>query len=78
MNIKSLFSPLSGEYCVYFYYLSVLNLLLLIGIAFMLVVTTSPPQRQKDKLITLTLILPLFMGYFVNRLLYSMCIGSVK
>jgi hypothetical protein len=72
MNI--LFGPLSGEYCLYFYYLSILSFFLLA----MALVTGIVTGIQKSKgmyfyLSVLGASLAYLISYFVNRLMYSVC-----
>ena len=71
---ETVFGPLSQQYCLYFYYLSILGFVL-----FALVILSALSigiSKRKDFSFYLTA----FMGslgylifYFQNRLLYSMC-----
>ena len=72
--MNTLFGPLSGEYCLYFYYLSILSFFLLA----MAVVTGVGTGVQKGKgmyfyLSILGAAVAYFISYFVNRLMYSVC-----
>ena len=74
---ETLFGPLSKEYCVYFYYLSIIGLLLLV----LLVLSTlivGITQRKKIgfymQMFSVALVYAIF-NYFQNRLLHSMCVG---
>lgn len=72
-----LFSPLSREYCLYFYYLSVLGFVFL----FFTIVTSLWIGIKKGKgsdfyFQMFTIALGYFIFYFQNRLLYSMCGNS--
>lgn len=69
-------APMGNDACVYFYVVALLSFFLLIlslfGIVFKLV---KSPKSFK----WVSLILPLNAGlmYFVNRVLYNMCVGSL-
>lgn len=72
--MNTLFGPLSGEYCFYFYYLSILSFALLA----MALVTGIVTGLQKGKgmyfyMSILGASLAYFISYFVNRLMYSVC-----
>ena len=72
--MNTLFGPLSGEYCLYFYYLSILSFFLLA----MALVTGLVTGIQKGKgmyfyLSVLGASLAYLISYFVNRLMYSVC-----
>jgi hypothetical protein len=75
---KSLFGPLSKQYCLYFYILSV------IGLAFVAIVLISAFIIGVSKRKGIEFYLSAIIGslgyaifYFQNRLLYNMCVGSV-
>jgi hypothetical protein len=67
-----LFSPLGKEYCVYFYFLTVLSF-----ISFFIVIIHGVHSiiNRKGKVfdVLVRLIAP-FLLYFNNRLLYGMCV----
>lgn len=68
--------PMSSDACVYFYVVALLSFFLLVlsllGLVFKLV--KSPKSFQ-----WVSLVVPLNAGlmYFVNRVLYNMCVGSL-
>ena len=72
------FGPLGKEYCIWFYFLSIvsfISLLIFIIPAFIYGLT-----KKKDLGYFLNIIigsLNLFIAYFVNRLLHSMCMGTM-
>ena len=73
---ETLFSPLSCEYCVYFYYTSVIAFLF-----FVAALVGGLYQVFSGSLNVLSLILGLLspaLLYFSNRLLYSMCVSGIK
>lgn len=72
----SLFGPLSKEYCVYFYYLSIIGLILLVVlIASTLIIGLSQRKKIGFYMKMLSVALGYAIFYFQNRLLHSMCIG---
>lgn len=75
---KSVFSPLSGTYCDYFYYLSVINFILLLYIIFAALYIYFFEKKRETIFHIILVSLPTFIGYFTNRLLYSMCVGSTQ
>jgi hypothetical protein len=71
------FGPLDASYCSYFYFLSM--------IAFFSFVATSLGclfgllnKKKSDMKLCAALAVQSLFGYFMNRLLYSMCIGSLN
>lgn len=76
MDFKSLFSPLGQQYCDYFYFLSVLFFLIFVFTTFTVIIKCFDKKGMKltDSIILITQ--PLML-YFINRLYYSMCIGSL-
>ena len=72
--MDTLFGPLSGEYCLYFYYLSILSFFLLAMAIIGGVV--SGLQKGKGMYFYLSLLgasVAYFIAYFVNRLMFSVC-----
>ena len=72
--MNTVFGPISGEYCLYFYYLSILSFFLLA----MTLVTglVSGLQKGKGMYFYLSILgssATFFISYFVNRLMYSVC-----
>jgi len=72
--MNTLFGPLSGEYCLYFYWLSILSFFLLA----MALVTGIVTGLQKGKgmyfyISILGASVAYLISYFVNRLMYSIC-----
>ena len=75
---SSYFSPLDGSYCNYYYYLSVINFILFIYIL-LAALYIYLFEKKRDTIFQIILVsLPTFLGYFTNRLLYSMCVGSTQ
>ena len=74
------FSPLGKQYCNYFYYVSIISFIMLV-IAVLSLVFTLVLSKSKDKMLLMHSIpafISLLLSYFTNRLLYSMCVGSLK
>jgi hypothetical protein len=75
--MDTIYGPLSQQYCVYFYYLSMIGFILLI-----LSILTSlyvGITRKKDSSFYLKMLMVSIgygIFYFQNRLLYSMCVGN--
>lgn len=83
LNIDKLFGPLPKEYCGYFYILSIFFYVLLIifivlSLGYLIKNYNNLKQIRFILFIyVIQLITSLFLSYFVNRLLYSMCINSL-
>ncbi len=75
---KSAISPLSGEYCDYFYYLSVINFILILYIILSALYIFLFDKKKEGLFHVILVALPTFLAYFTNRLLYSMCVGSTQ
>ena len=72
-----LFGPLDRSYCSYFYYLEIMFFgifVLMIGVSLKTVLTS----KKYDLMQLFLVILQPLTIYFVNRLHYSMCVGSLK
>jgi hypothetical protein len=76
MSIEQFFTPLGKEYCVYFYYLSVIGFaffwIALIGGVYMGIM-----QKEKSGFFMqiAMICITYALVYFKGRLLYSMCIN---
>ena len=67
---------LSGEYCIYFYVLTVIALICLLVTSVNGVFLIS--KKKADILSIVGAILATGVIYFQNRLLYSMCVGALN
>jgi hypothetical protein len=77
-TFMSAISPLGREYCDYFYYLTMINLILLVYVI-LVALYVFIFEKKRDSLFHIVLsTLPIFISYFTNRLLYSMCVGSTQ
>jgi hypothetical protein len=77
--LESLFQPLTKKSCNYFYFFSVVGLMLMIVFILILLVTFLRNYKKMDvKMIIniFAMIINSFLLYFSNRLLYTMCIKS--
>jgi len=78
--LSSYFGPLPKEYCVYFYFLSVFFPLML-AVTLVSIVILFFTQTQKINTLfivnSMFVLINLFLGYFVNRLLNTMCVRSL-
>lgn len=79
---SSLFSPLSVDYCMFFYYLTVLSVISLIYVIVSgLILLFTKVEKGKHLVFLGNLIfslIPLGLMYFQNRLLFSMCKSSLQ
>ena len=75
--MNTLFGPLDKSYCNYFYYLEVLFFGIFVFTVGMALKTLLTQKKYDPAQLFLIMLQPLTM-YFVNRLYYSMCVGSLK
>lgn len=77
MDANTLFGPLGKDYCLYFYLLSVIGLVLLV-LLFVMGIALGIRKKLNMSfyihILTGCMVYAIF--YFQNRLLYSMCINS--
>jgi hypothetical protein len=76
--LESIFGPLSKDYCLYFYLLSMLGFFLLVLLVISSIMVGITKRKGMDfyfQMITVGIGYAIF--YFQNRLLHSMCVGSV-
>ena len=74
--LNDLFGPLHLSYCRYFYVLSIFSFFSFVGC--LLTCGYNLLNKKKINVNLLLILANSFFGYFVNRLLYSMCIGSLN
>lgn len=74
---KQLFEPLEVNYCNYFYFSSIFGFVLMCIMTVGLVSTFFSKKSNVGGSAYLSLIFQGFFIYFVNRLMYSMCIKSL-
>jgi hypothetical protein len=73
------FGPLSKEYCLYYYFLAVISgiIFALTAFSFIIVIIKSKKIKVGIWLGMFNTLLSIFIGYFVSRLLYTMCVKSL-
>jgi hypothetical protein len=73
------FGPLSKEYCLYFYALSVIFGVLFVftGISILYKIITNFKKIDIEIIVPIVGLINMFLVYLVNRLLYTMCIRSI-
>ena len=79
--MDNLFGPLGKEFCIYYYVLSILSFISFIIATFFILfkIVKNPKSVNSDFLFKSGLIiLYTIIPYYINRLLYTMCINSVK
>ena len=80
MMMNSLLSPLGKSYCSWFYILSLVNLIfffvLIIGLFFSFI--SKDKEFQKHSHPIMYSLIGVFFTYLQSRLLYGMCISSLK
>ena len=78
--LNQYFGPLPREYCVYFYFLSAFFafffVITLISIVILLFTQTDKVNNMFI-VNSIFVLINLFLGYFVNRLLNTMCVRSL-
>lgn len=77
MNINDLFSPLGKQYCKYFYFLTVFFFALFV-FSCLSVLSTLVSKGSLNIADSMVLITQPLLLYFINRLYYSMCMGSLN
>jgi len=75
-----LLSPLGKSYCSWFYILSLVNLIFIfiLIIGFIMSFISKDKEVQKHSYPILYSIIAVFFTYMQSRLLYGMCISSLK
>jgi hypothetical protein len=73
------FGPLSKEYCLYYYFLAVISAVIfaLTALSFIVLIVKSKKIKGGMWLGMFNTLLSIFIGYFVSRLLYTMCVKSL-
>lgn len=69
-----LLTPLGKEYCLYFYYMMVISLIILV-INILSIVSCIVKTKGKNLFRDMMMIIPGFLLYFQSRLFYSMCVN---
>lgn len=76
----SFLSPLGRNYCAWWYILSLVNLIfiIIIIIGFLFSLFSKNKEIQKHTYPMLYSLIAIVITYFQSRLLYGMCLGSLK
>ena len=77
--MDSYFGPLSREYCLYFYLMSVFFFLMIVLGAIGIVAAFINKPKKFDLMLVIHAVMLLFnaiLAYYVNRLLNTMCMNS--
>lgn len=79
--MKNYFGPLSKEYCMYFYFMSILFFILFL-LSLLGIVTAAIYNPKSINIMFVVngvmLLFNVFIIYFINRLLNTMCTSSLK
>lgn len=79
---KLFFGPLDSRYCLLFYSFSIVGFLLFCRVLVGTITGLFMKQKKKVSFLeisfTIYVLIMLFMMYFQNRLLYSMCVKSTS
>ena len=79
--MNNYFGPLCKKYCIYFYYLSIFFFIIYVIslISFISFIVKHYNKVNLAYIINFVMILiNTLLGYFVNRLLHSMCMNSLN
>ena len=74
------FGPLSREYCGYFYFLSIMFGFLFVFSILSIVYTFVVNYKKINSMFvanSLVLLINIFLAYFTNRLMHTMCVKSI-
>ena len=79
--LNTFFGPLTKKWCNYFYAWTILFFCAFIGALASIVINLIINFKQINMKVILSwaiILLNTLLAYFVNRMLYSMCVGSLK
>ena len=79
--MSNYFGPLGKEYCLYFYLMSIIFFVIMIFAIFGLIFAFIKKRKEVNTMFFINGIMLLtnsILAYFVNRLLHTMCINSVR
>ena len=78
--MSNYFGPLSKEYCVYFYFMSIFFFaIMLLGIGGVITAIIHKPKQVNVMFFinAAMLLMNTVLAYLVNRLLHTMCVNSI-
>lgn len=77
-TMQNLFGPLSKQYCLYFYILSILAFIFIIVILLSALFVGITKRKGIEFYLSMMFAAATYgIFYFQNRLLHSMCVGSI-
>lgn len=78
-TLDYIYGPISQKYCLYFYILSVIGFILLLFVVIATVYQGFTKKHPMSFYLSMIMLAVLYaMFYLQNRLLYNMCIGTLK
>ena len=79
--MSNYFGPLGKEYCLYFYLMSIIFFIIMIFGIFVVIFTLIKKRKEVNTMFIINFIMLItnsILAYFVNRLLHTMCINSIR
>lgn len=79
--MSNYFGPLSKEYCMYFYLMSIFFFVIMMMGLFGVIVTIATKPKEVNVMFFINaamLLMNSVLAYFVNRLLHTMCANSIR
>jgi len=78
-TLDYIYGPISQKYCLYFYILSVIGFVLLLFVVIATVYQGFTKKHPMSFYLSMIMLAVLYgMFYLQNRLLYNMCVGTLK
>lgn len=74
--LDSLVGPINSSWCYYFYFLSLISLLVSVSFGLRLLVSFFM-KSVKFNVLNLHMFIHFFILYFVNRIMFNMCIRTL-
>lgn len=79
--MSNYFGPLSKDYCIYFYLMSIVFFAIMMLGLLGVIVTIAKNPKQVNIMFFINAVMLLMnsvLAYFVNRLLHTMCVNSIR
>ncbi len=79
--MNTYFGPLGKEWCLYFLILTILSFFLFVSyVVFIIFAIIKDPKKLNFTFVSHSIFVLLYslIAYYINRLLHTMCINSVK
>ena len=78
-TLDYIYGPISQKYCLYFYILSVIGFVLLLFVVIATIYQGFTKKHPMSFYLSMVMLAVLYaMFYLQNRLLYNMCMGTIK